>query len=352
MMLLFALLAAALVAAVQACNTDFDCSLNGVCSAGGTCTCDSPWGGAACSTLQYKVTPAGAKNVWTGDENLNTWSGPILHDAAAGKYHLIDPVYEHGSLWNVIYIAHGVATSPTGPYDWTTLPNISHAPTINPGGLVFPNASAGGAPVYSIWLAGDIMTSMSADGPYVARFKYPGGAGGNPAPAFHAGNFYLTDQSTSQILTTPSLDQPWTKFAAISHPAMQCTVEDPTMFFDRRGSVHIINHCYNTGQRTNCTNSWVSSHFFSTDGQVWGHSDQPYSHTVQFDDGTEHSFCTLERPGLTFDASGLITHLNVAADLITQDEGCASRGKGCVDVRAAGTQRARARALPTWARSH
>lgn len=66
---------------------------------------------------------------------------------------------------------------------------------------------------------------------------------------------------------------------------------------------------------------------------VWGHSDQPYSHTVQYDDGTTHSYCTLERPALTFDSQGLLTHINLAADLVTQDEGCASRGKGCVDVR-------------------
>jgi hypothetical protein len=65
---------------------------------------------------------------------------------------------------------------------------------------------------------------------------------------------------------------------------------------------------------------------------VWGHSDQPYTHTVQYDDGTTHSYCTLERPGLTFDSQGLLTHINLAADLVTQDEGCASRGKGCVDV--------------------
>ena len=95
----------------------------------------------------------------------------------------------------------------------------------------------------------------------------------------------------------------------------------------------VINHAYNTQQRTNCSTSWVSSHFFSADGVVWGHSDQPYSHTVQYDDGTTHSYCTLERPALTFDSQGLLTHINLAADLVTQDEGCASRGKGCVDVR-------------------
>lgn len=48
-------------------------------------------------------------------------------------------------------------------------------------------------------------------------------------------------------------------------------------------------------------------------------------HTVAYDDGVVHSFTTLERPNLHFDAAGRLTHLNVAADLVTGDEGCANR---------------------------
>lgn len=107
---------------------------------------------------------------------------------------------------------------------------------------------------------------------------------------------------------------------------------DPFLWIDPRGNFHVINHAYSTSQRTNCSSSWVSSHFFSTDGNVWGHSDQPYGHTVQFDDGTSHSFCTLERPNLSFNDAGLITHIRFAADLVTEDAGCPSRGKGCVCV--------------------
>lgn len=58
-----------------ACTTAFQCSLNGACT-GGTCVCTEPWTGAACETMQYAVTPASGKNLWTGagtSENLNTW---------------------------------------------------------------------------------------------------------------------------------------------------------------------------------------------------------------------------------------------------------------------------------------
>ena len=73
----------------------------------------------------------------------------------------------------------------------------------------------------------------------------------------------------------------------------------------------------------------MSSHFFSSDGKTWGHTDQPYGHTIRFSDGTSHSYCTLERPGLNFDKQGRLTHIHFAADLVTQDGGCEARTKNC-----------------------
>jgi hypothetical protein len=302
------------------CASDFDCSLNGVCSAG-VCTCDTPWVGQACDTMRYAVTPASGKNLWTGDSNFNTWNGPIVRDSE-GLYHLYDPVYKHGSLWSVLYVAHGTSSSPTGPYDWSKEANISST-IINPAALVFPDATTG-APVYSLWVGGDIFTSSSADGPFAKSYKNP--MGSNPAPAFYKGNFYLTDQRTTQVLTTSSLDSPWVIFGNISHPPdLPYVVEDPFLYVDTRGRFHVINHAYNTAQKVNCSASHVSSHFFSEDGKSnWGHSDAPYGHTVTFDDGTSQSYCTLERPNLLFDEAGFISHIHLAADLVTGNEGCGS----------------------------
>jgi hypothetical protein len=105
------------------------------------------------------------------------------------------------------------------------------------------------------------------------------------------------------------------------------------MYVDVKGNFHIINHAYNTGQKTNCTSSWVSSHFFSTDGKTWGHTDQPYGHTVNFSDGSSHSYCTLERPGLNFDKTGKLTHIHFAADLVSTDAGCVNGGGSCVNCK-------------------
>ena len=69
----------------------------------------------------------------------------------------------------------------------------------------------------------------------------------------------------------------------------------------------------------------MSAHWFSPDGKDWQWSPQPYGHTVNYDDGTSHTYTTMERPNLHFDATGQLTHLNVAADLVTGDEGCGNR---------------------------
>lgn len=227
---------AGIVAAQATCNVDFDCSLNGVCNAG-VCNCDSPWSGSACETLLYAVTPASGKNLWTGNLSLNTWNGPIIRDPT-GLYHLYDPVYEHESLWSVVYTAHGISSTPAGPYDWSSRANISVA-AINPAALVFPNATTG-AETYSIWIGGSILLAESADGPFIkSPFTYPGGDGSNPAPVFLNGSFYLTNQGTDQIWTTPSLDKPWTVFTTIPHPSLPYTVEDPFMWIDPRGNWHV-----------------------------------------------------------------------------------------------------------------
>lgn len=40
-----------------------------------------------CESLQYAVTPASGKNLWTGNASLNTWNGPILQ-GPDGVFHL------------------------------------------------------------------------------------------------------------------------------------------------------------------------------------------------------------------------------------------------------------------------
>jgi hypothetical protein len=173
---------------------------------------------------------------------------------------------------------------------------------------------------------------LVADTPYgpfkpIPDFTYPGE---NPAPIFFGNAFYLTNQLTQQVLTTKSLTSgsQWTHFANISHhgfPDNSYHVEDPYMWVDRRKNWHIINHAYSVAQFTDCAASDISAHFFSVNGQNWTFSRQPYSNTVGYDDGSTHTFVTLERPNLHFDTTGQLTHINLAADLVTEGEGCPNR---------------------------
>jgi len=319
----------ALAATARACGSDLDCSLNGVCSAAaGACVCDAPWSGPACATLAFAVTPASAKNIYPTSDPHNTWSGPIAGPDADGFFHAFVPLYQPASLWHVITTMHGKAAAPTGPFDWAAEPNISSA-AINPGFLEFVDGATGRT-VYSLWTGGDVLVADSLGGPFVQAARY---SGVNPAPVFSNGSFFLTTQHTTEVLTAPSLAGPWSFFANITHPplaAANYTVEDPRMWVDRRGNFHILNHAYNTREFSDCGASHVSAHFFSGDGgRTWLWSDQPYGHTVQFDDGSQHTYATLERPYLVFDAaSGRPAFLVLAADLVAQ-EACPSPSDCC-----------------------
>jgi hypothetical protein len=222
-------------------------------------------------------------------------------------------------------IKHGLADSVTGPWNWSALPDLTENVGINPAFLAYPDPTTG-AVVYSLWVSGVVHVASSLYGPFsvVENFSYPFV---NPAPIHVNGAFYFTNQHTLQILTTPSVapGSVWTVFANISalpSPAPY-HIEDPFLFVDARGNWHILNHAYSLEQFDNCGSSNVSSHFFSEDGQVWHWSDQPYGHSVTYDDGTVHVFATLERPNVHFDMqTGKMTHIVFAADLESGDAGC------------------------------
>ena len=126
----------------------------------------------------------------------------------------------------------------------------------------------------------------------------------------------------------------WSTFASIEPKLSHGVQEDPFMWIDRNGNWHIINHAYSTDEWQHCGNSTLSAHVFSKDGKTWhmlgygglggGANVEPYTHTVSYEDGTKHTYTTLERPNAHFNAEGQMTHINLAADLMSQDAGCPS----------------------------
>lgn len=268
-------------------------------------------------------------NIYNNSDPHNTWGGPIVGPGDDGKYHAFIPLYQLGSLFKVISIKHGLSDSVTGPWNFSALPDLTQNIGINPAFLVYPDPVTG-SKVYSLWVENVVHTASSLYGPFtvVENFSYPFV---NPAPVYVNGTFFFTNQHTLQILTTTSIapGSTWEVFVNLTSilpsPAPYI-IEDPYLWVDGRGRFHIINHAYNLSQSNNCGSSNVSSHYFSEDGRKWYWSDQPYTHTVTYDDGSTHTFATLERPNIHFDLqSGKMTHIVFAADLETGDEGCGSK---------------------------
>lgn len=321
--LLCAIAASAAAASSPTCASDLDCSLNGVCSAQAVCACDAPWSGPACAELTFAATtPASGKSLYdAGSSAENTWNGPSL-TGPDGKIRLYVPLYQKGSLGAPTSTLRGVADAITGPFTWAVQPELPGAE--NPAAVSFIDPQTG-ALVFTLWLAGKVFVASEPDGPWKpSGATYPGG---NPAPVYYKGAWYMTNQATTEVWTTPRLGAAWTVFSNISHdglPANDYHVEDPFLWVDSAGRWHIINHAYSNMQFNSCGVSDVSAHWFSPDGRAWTFSRQPYGHTVRYDDGTAHTYTTLERPNLHFN-EGRITHITLAADLVTGDEGCANR---------------------------
>jgi len=320
-----------LLAIDKTCTSDLDCSLNGVCSSG-VCECDAPWTGTACGVLGYKTTPASGKSLYPESDPRNTWNGPIIRGADDGTYHLYTAIFPKGQLpCCTTTLLHGTAANVTGPYHWGERPDIvvdSMGAFDGPKAVVFTEDNK---TKYSLWLGGGVYLADSPDGPFekLQGFSYPGA---NPAVVWYNDTFFFTNSPSMTVYTTTRLVEGanWTVHGTVNHSGVpeNWIPEDPTIWVDQRGSFHMINHAFNVREWQNCSSSLLSTHFFSPDGKTWHflpEAIQPYGHTVRYDDGTSHMFVTIERPTVFLDAHGQLTHLHLAADLVTGDEGCGDR---------------------------
>jgi hypothetical protein len=185
--------------------------------------------GPSCGVLKYKTTPATGKNLYNTSDPRNTWNGPIVA-GTDGKYHIYDPIYKKGSLGGPPRIMHGIADSVTGPYDWHSQKDVCASCGENPAAVVYKDES--GKTVYSLWVGGVVWAADSAYGPFtkIPGAKYPGN---NPAPIYHDGAFYITNQGTSAVYTTSKLGEntDWIPHGQIPHGprAAQWHTEDPFM---------------------------------------------------------------------------------------------------------------------------
>ena len=175
----------------QACKSDLDCSLNGICS-GNSCVCDRPWKGSSCGVLGYKLTPISGKSLFPLNKTHNTWNGPIVGPVDE-KYHLFNPYYENKtgipSLFRVEYIMHGTTDKIEGPYSWGVEPNIPGG--INPMFLTFKDNSTNKTR-YTLWNGG----IRESEPPFRnwTQVQGRGSCGTNGAPAYFKVGTLLSGQ--------------------------------------------------------------------------------------------------------------------------------------------------------------
>ena len=108
-----------------ACSSDMDCSLNGVCTAG-NCTCDAPWKGERCHTLDILPGDVGINGIplatYHGDSVYSTsWGGSVLQDPADGKFYMWAASMAHnctmGEWQTNSEVVLASVTFPMGPYE-------------------------------------------------------------------------------------------------------------------------------------------------------------------------------------------------------------------------------------------
>ena len=352
-----------LAGAVLGCNDDAACSLNGICTQG-SCRCFAPWSGETCGVLDELPSPRRAAfgmNCGTkcsATPHTASWGGNVVF--ANGSYHMyVSTLTQDCGLlhWMTnMNVVHAVADSPLGPFAQkdTALPPFSTNPHAivdsqgdwwlfhigagdNHSKQVYcqPNQSAisahaGLAPPPSPQQQ-PVHTSSGPNGPWVAQSSP---SCNNPAPAL----VRLGGRNQEVRLMCSSCDSgdlciyrsahgftgPWEQPIAVptTDKRGHARYEDPFLWQDQRGHWHAIAHVFasehcGTSDPKSVTPSCnpISGHLFSRDGLTnWTTSDvEPYSFTVQYDDGTSGLLATRERPKLLFDpATGEPTHLYTA----------------------------------------
>ena len=254
------------------------CSLNGVPSTQGSCTCDKPWSGPECSQLNFKpvIFPQG----YGMQPQLVSWGGNIIEDTVSGKFHMFVSRMTNDcplSDWTKnSRIDHAVADEITGPFVFkdVAIPTWSHnaapvrlkdgsfaifhigdgtgSPTggnnctkreITPPRTLWPskqafmdNLPAGGSTIH---------ISSSLDGPWLPLLNNTLGSCNNPAPWVHPnGTLYCLCGNT--MLRSETISGPWVAVSTLSHSGGPMgNYEDPFLYTDTRG-FHLLYHVYNT----------------------------------------------------------------------------------------------------------
>ncbi|KAF4986331.1 hypothetical protein FDECE_16005 [Fusarium decemcellulare] len=356
--------AACLAHLTLACQTDEDCTLNGICSANGkaqaACVCDAGWRGSDCSALDLRPAKR-ASGYNRTEEGISSWGGTIVRDRQdPGLFHLILAEFanncglDYWSPYSKIVRAES-RTGPEGPYKFMgdVVGTFSHNPTViwsqsDSKYLMYyigcPQVIAEGecAPPSFTCTAGNYINGESGisvassrnlqnwttHGPVLAGEHSDAWdacvTNPSPFPLYEPGN-----QTPAMLLVyrgcpvncrdgwerinvahAPSgFLGPYKKTS--SEPLFMDSNEDPFVWKDKRGNWHMLLHSLEEGGGFGDGPN-VGRHAFARNWEgpwTFVHQTLAYDTTIQYNDGTEIVFHRRERPQLFFSDDGNMTPL-------------------------------------------
>ncbi|OAL52106.1 hypothetical protein IQ07DRAFT_403431 [Pyrenochaeta sp. DS3sAY3a] len=329
----------------QACTTDEDCSLNGLCTYS-TCHCDPGWTGPDCGRLD--LSPA---TRWTGYNHTNasspthyntrgnsSWGGQIVQDAAdPSLFHLLVDQFAHGcglGAWrpSSFVVRAESRTGPQGPYTWAQ----------NVTGSFRHNAYVHYSPAdegYLLWSIGvDVPDPTSCKS--VSKDAWPNNISVAFAPDIHGpwSPFRIAVNGTNpapwplwspqdrtrglalvaedlRIFTADAWDGAYTlvnKATWNTSDYSATWTEDPFVWRDKRGHWHALAHwMIDIVEKNGTKYPRVGAHMFSRtlEGGWQFKVQEAFNSSVAFTDGSTEVFNRRERPKLFFSDDGEVTPL-------------------------------------------
>ena len=139
MSLLLLLLTTTLLEITNACSTDEDCSLNGLCTAQSQCVCDKGWVGEDCGVLNLApATRHTGYNLTGSSPPTSSWGGKIIPDPKDSTLHHLFAAEFTGhcglDFWSPMsrIIRAESRSGPAGPYTFAQeiAPTFAHNPTV------------------------------------------------------------------------------------------------------------------------------------------------------------------------------------------------------------------------------
>lgn len=252
--------------------------------------------------------------------NESSWGGNIVK-GDDGLYHLFFSEMKRDGLHQYQYnsqASHAVSASPMGPFKKKEVIRgpMSHnvQPQIGPDGAVYIfmiSGDAGSQEPHGPLMVGRAVDANAMWEWILPEMFYMNGTRltpdvkvDNPTAIMYSNGTVLLMVRGSALYTASSWQGPFTQVSedvlGCGGPNKACSIEDPFIWASPRG-LHLIAHDHEPFEY----HKQVTAYAFTEDRSGrsgWTFSGWPASEarSIQFDDGSTHTFCSQQRPQLFF----------------------------------------------------